>query len=328
MSYATATHDDITVESSGGETAEQMRHALSGPSDPPPALTADLEPDAPAVDEPEPDAGKKAKPRDNPQARFSQLTQQRDQIAAERDAERARAAQLEARLKELEAQRAAPPKDAKETPAPKAGKPTEDEIGTTYANYGEYLEALTDWKLEQKASGQKDAPSIEQLVQQEIDRREVMRRVQEVGAAHAARVDTFRADHADYDAVVEAGNAALNEARTGFGPAMNAALIESPHGPALIYWLGSHPTELIQLANQTAHLDAAAAPLVRELLETRAGAGARSGSAPSAQASAKPPIRPVGASPVTAPPDDDPDGEPFDSYFKRANARDRKEGRR
>ena len=75
-------------------------------------------------------------------------------IGKQRDAER-RADAAEQRIRDYESRQAAPRNDAE--PA-KAGSPTErakpieDEVGTKYASYADFVEDLADWKSEQKIS--------------------------------------------------------------------------------------------------------------------------------------------------------------------------------
>ena len=50
---------------------------------------------------------------------------------------------------------------------------------------------------------------------------------------------------------------------------MEAAIIASPRGPELAYFLATHPEEGLRLAQQTVPVPLSQAPLVRELLEAK-----------------------------------------------------------
>jgi hypothetical protein len=87
------------------------------------------------------------------QARFDQLTAERETAKREADAAKAEAAELR---RQLDASRAPAP-EAPKTPAaepqqpqPTRAKPTEAEVGSKYAAYGDYVEDLADWKAEQR----------------------------------------------------------------------------------------------------------------------------------------------------------------------------------
>ncbi|MET0996764.1 MAG: hypothetical protein ABWY20_23070, partial [Mycobacterium sp.] len=92
---------------------------------------------------------------------------------------------------------------------------------------------------------------------------------------------------------------------------MREAIADSPKAADLVYYLATHPEECTQLALESETTPSAAAPVMRRLLEghlaPRAVSSNGSGAAARAAAStAKPPIQPVGSSPVVS---DDPPGE-------------------
>jgi hypothetical protein len=92
---------------------------------------------------------------------------------------------------------------------------------------------------------------------------------------------------------------------------MREAIADSSHAADLVYYLATHPEECTQLALESEQTPTAAASVMRRLLEShlapRAGSPNGTGAAAKAAVStAKPPIQPVGSSPVVS---DDPPGE-------------------
>jgi hypothetical protein len=300
------------TESSGSVSSAELPDAGADGASAPEPVAATPEPAAP---------GKGKKPRDNPQARIAQVLEQK-RLADQR------AQAAEARIAALEAQLNKPVPPVAPLPGSNNGngarpKPKEDEVGTKYASYADFVEDLADWKAEQRLG---KVPNVDQLVDAKLAQREQQREWQRQAAAHQARVDTAKTTYADYQERVDASDTALAEAGLALSPAVSEAILSSDRSADLVYYLATHPDELLQLAKDARQFDASAAPLIRSMLDARLGAVASSGSAPRASSTAKPPIKPVGASPVT-PGSDDSDDEPFDAYFKRMNARDRKAGK-
>jgi len=92
---------------------------------------------------------------------------------------------------------------------------------------------------------------------------------------------------------------------------MREAIADSPKAADLVYYLATHPEECTQLALESETTPTAAATVMRRLLEShlapRAVSPSGNGAAARAPAStAKPPIQPVGSSPVVS---DEPPGE-------------------
>lgn len=138
--------DDIEIESNGTPVANP-------PALPAAAIEASEDADAaPAVDpgdeDPQPEAKPEpvaAKPRNSLQARIDKS------VAAQREAER-RADAAERALAQHQTKPADAP--AKTEPQYTRAKPSENEIGSKYADYPAYIEDLTDWKLEQRDAQQ------------------------------------------------------------------------------------------------------------------------------------------------------------------------------
>jgi len=145
--------EQVSVESSDGRvltgvgvTTEALQETIDArtpdTAKTPPPVAGDA---APVPVEPKPTRGQK---------RFDQLT-------GEREAEKRAREAAEKERDELKAQLAAakqPPADPKPRelePEPKApvltrNKPVEDEIGTKYQSYADFVEDLADWKAEQR----------------------------------------------------------------------------------------------------------------------------------------------------------------------------------
>lgn len=99
---------------------------------------------------------------------------------------------------------------------------------TDFATHDEYLESLVDWKADQKIS------SIQQKQRDDAIRNEVQTRKNE----HLKRVQAFRIDHKDFEEVLD------NVSDIPMTPAVQEAILDSDHGPELMYALSSNPEEL------------------------------------------------------------------------------------
>lgn len=116
-----------------------------------------------------------------------------------------------------------------QTPAQPAApaKPTPEQFN----DYGDYIEALTDWKTEQKVAqtlSEREAKAAER--QQEAARAQTWEQRQ--AAARAAMPD--------FDDVVGGSDAPI-------APHVAEAIKDSDHGPALAYHLAKHPDVLDRL---------------------------------------------------------------------------------
>lgn len=142
--------DDMEVEESG-----PMTEPVHTPPAHPIAADAVDDPDDafsdPGDEDPEPvevEAPPQTKPdRRSPQARIDKA------VAAQRAAERERD-EFRARLEALERQAQPRAETPKQEPRYTRPKPSENEIGSKYADYPAYVEDLTDWKLEQRDAAQ------------------------------------------------------------------------------------------------------------------------------------------------------------------------------
>lgn len=176
------------------------------------------------------------------------------------------------------------------------------EMGDHFQTYEDFVEARARWAARQ-------------------EHRAVRERDERAAAAHA--IETRQAElerkgaekHADFVAKMSE----FAERGGKIGPFLTGAILHHEHGHELAYALASEP-HLITEIESSPDLYTASARLGRVLARFD---GALTG--PPIQAvsttSAKPPISPVGSSPVVAEPDPTSISE-FDEYFTRQNAKD------
>lgn len=123
-------------------------------------------------------------------------------------------------------QRATPTQE----PTPPA-KPSADQ----FKDYGEFVEALADWKADQKVSGALKARDADTA-------RTAEQRVQETKAqTFAERQATAKTTIADYDAVVSAADVPI-------AAHLGEAILDSDRGPELVYHLAKNPAEAARLS--------------------------------------------------------------------------------
>lgn len=166
----------------------------------------------------------------------------------------------------------------RETPAaapvetPKVeGKPKEDDFATA----AEFVEALADWKYEQRAATEREA---RQRVEKEQSQTALQKKVQ-------SDIALFRAAQPDFDEVME--DAAFQST-----PLMIHELQESDMGPALLYHFAKNPDEANSIAEMTDPVKVARA--VAKIEARLTSAPAKNKQAPITPTPA--PIKPVAAS--------------------------------
>lgn len=99
----------------------------------------------------------------------------------------------------------------------------------SFNSHDEYVEALTDWKLEQKLT-ERDRKQKESKVKDDVESKINQ---------HRARVAEFSKAKDDWDEITEAFNDTKNLTLT-----VQEAIVNSENGPAMIYELGKDPKEL------------------------------------------------------------------------------------
>ena len=183
-----------------------------------------------------------SKPSTKGRERFSELTNQRETARREAKEANDRALALEARLKAVEERTAssgkqespqAHPDASRAAPSATRHKPTEAEVGTAYQTYGDYVEALSDWKDEQR--------------QHQAERER----------AHSSRVEKWTAERAaavtvypDFDEALRSGPGA--DIDLSHDPETAIARVEMlmalPGGGHVIYKLAKDAAEASRLA--------------------------------------------------------------------------------
>lgn len=178
------------------------------------------EEETPQKTEEKPTHEAEAKPKDAVQKRIDELTKKRR--AAERDAEFERNKRLELE-KELE--------DLKKK-VPAEGKPDPADFETE----AEYLEALADWKIEQKIN-QKDQKS--QKAESEKDEK---KQVDEAYKELDAKMEKGRKKYSDFDDLV------LKDEELKISEAMTEVMLLSDITEDIAYYLAKHPEESAKIA--------------------------------------------------------------------------------
>lgn len=128
------------------------------------------------------------------------------------------------------------PEDSGDAQAPAkaeaGGKPVEDDFET----HAEFIEALTDWKLEQK----------ELKAKAEAEQAQAKTEYQKRFDAHQSRIQEFKKQHADYGDVVSEAISELGE-DFSFSAAVEFELLSSEMSGELMYELAKNPKEIARL---------------------------------------------------------------------------------
>jgi hypothetical protein len=277
-----AASDDFVVSSTVPEPVDEPTTSAE-----PVEALAETDDEHVDSEQPEPDASSDAgkalaKKKGSLQDRINELTREKYDTKREADTARAEAAALRAELAALKAgsPAAAPPSAQRQDAVPptSSGKPRLEDFDSHEA----WVEAVTDWKLDQRIEADK----------QKALEAEQQKAVQTVAEQAQARINAFRADHPDYDDVV---NAAVLPPDA---PSSQAVLMHLQHaelGPALAYALGSNPAELARIVSLPPGFAVAALGRLEAQIESRNQA-AQSGPASVAApvTTAPDPIKPVG----------------------------------
>lgn len=110
-----------------------------------------------------------------------------------------------------------------------SNKPKVDDFST----HDEYVEALTDWKLDQKLASEKQRQREDALqteAKTKLDK-------------HSERVNRFAKAHVDWDEVIE------GVANTQLSLTVQESIIDSEQGPELMYELAKNPKELARICS-------------------------------------------------------------------------------
>lgn len=191
---------------------------------------------------PVPEAIKNAKPKDHIQSRISHY-------AAETRAAREEAKQLREAFEKVMA------KQGGEKPAARPdGKPNPDD----YHEYSQYVEALTDWKVEQRETKNREAQSKTEA-SEDFTRRY---------ATYAQELDKFVAGFEDPNAVKDA----MNSDDVPVTAAMGDAIMDlGAAGVEVMFHLSQHPQEAMQIAQMHPRMAVVMIGRLAERLEVKAG---------------------------------------------------------
>jgi hypothetical protein len=122
----------------------------------------------------------------------------------------------------------APESKVDQTSAAADGKPNID----SFESHADYVEALTDWKTEQKLKERDQRQAKSQL---EIEQTNALK-------THASRVESFKVQYDDFDEMME------GLADVPRSPALESIIVSSENGPALLYELAKNPEEAKRIA--------------------------------------------------------------------------------
>lgn len=117
-----------------------------------------------------------------------------------------------------------------DTQAQPQAQSTDKPVVDNFESYEDYLDALSDWKVDQRLA--------QQAQQQEQNRQ--TQSLQDRQAAFNARAATHEAE--DFQAVAFNPNLPVNEA-------MSEVIMDSDKGPDLLYYLGQNPAEAARIAS-------------------------------------------------------------------------------
>jgi hypothetical protein len=164
-----------------------------------------------------------------------------------------------------------PVKTAPETVAPTAGKPD----ANAYESHEDYIEALTDWKLDQKLQ-EKESREIQAKLKSEIEAQVT---------THTQRVETFKAQHDDFDDVIES----VDDVR--MPTAVQEVILASELGPQLMYELAKNKKEFARICALSPTLAARELGIFEAKLSPSTGAKTTEAK----KTKAPPPINPISA---------------------------------
>ena len=123
-----------------------------------------------------------------------------------------------------------------QSPAPKT-EPIKDTSlrpkATDFATHDEYLEALVDWKAEGKM----------QAARQKEVQEKAKSEVQTKFNTHNARVSAFKESHDDFDDALD------NVSTIPMSIAVQESILDSDHGPEMMYELANNPKEFKRLCS-------------------------------------------------------------------------------
>ncbi len=225
LERAFAEEPEVKPEEKASKEAEEKPEAVSEED----ASTEDIE----AQEEPKEDAEYQEKP-DQKHKSNKGYQKRIDKLTREKYEREARVAELERKLQEISQQQAQPA--VQQTQQRVEGKPRLDQ----FQNYNDYVEALADWKFEQRQiQAQAEAAQRAQMEAAQRQQEELREKVESYKERVASTVEKY----ADWDEVTKK-NVIVPEAAS-------MAIIESENGPDVTYYLGKHPEVIEELHDLT-----------------------------------------------------------------------------
>jgi len=225
-----------------------------------------------------------ATPEDVP--RIRELTARLRAVEVERDALKARTSESLAPIP-----RAVPPPPVTAVP-----KPTPNQ----FTDYSEYVEALSDWKTDQKiAAWETKRQQAEQERIAELDR-------QRLTKSWTERVTAAKAKYPDFEEVALQSDTTIPQ-----GSLIDAWILEDETGADVLYHLQQHPDEVQSILNQSVLQQAKALALLAQRFNGSSSrtAAVATGSAPAPSSTPTPrPPNPVRTGPLKSgdePPDEE-----------------------
>jgi len=161
----------------------------------------------------------KPKEKDAVQKRIDELTKKRREAERERDWERTKRLELETELK------------AAKSVIPQTGKPKQEDFETDL----DYLEAVSDWKIEQKFKAESEKVSKEMAT---VDEKAV---IDEIYRELDKNMEKGRKKYPDFIELVLNKDVKISEA-------MIETLLFSDTAEDVLYYLGKHPDESVDIA--------------------------------------------------------------------------------
>lgn len=261
ITVSSTTDDQAAVNAAAGiaepEAPEAARHPEKEKPQPTPA--PEPEEDEEPGEEPPAEEGEKPKPKGGFQRKIERLER-----ALEYEREARQRQEYEYRMRWDQNGRAQPQQSPQQQPQQPAGPPRQEQ----YETYEQYIDALTDHKLEQ-ALAKRTAIERERR-QQEAQQQRV--------SGWQQRVGQFKTTTADFDDAMDAVS------HIPIPPVLEHALMSSEDGPKLAYELARHPDMLETIVR------------LEPLAQLRA-LGKFEASLGTAPAQAAPPRRPVSQAP-------------------------------
>lgn len=255
---------------------------------------------------PPPSEKKPIQPPGKPKSRFEErlgtLTRQRHDAERALEAERQRVLQLQTELQEFRA-RTEPKQPDRPQPQANGEPPNLDQYLAAGKSYEDWLSALVDFRASRTVAVER------QRFMQDIQQQQLQQQM----AGFGERTEAARTKYADYEDVV------IHNDRVVLSPVMQDIAQRSPHGPDIMYWLGTHEAEANAIGEMTRNYPQAAYPLVEAHLLLLSGSNGQAGAKKAVSVSSAPaPISPVGGGTTTEP--KPLDQLPLGEYIKRREA--------